>query len=144
MNAKQTFTQYNVTITDTEFEVTVRGRTTRHPLNWSQGMGAFSCGYSIDMVKELAARQLLPVVFIDEAGNRTNHGIQFTAAAFEQAAYSGHVGYGISMTDGYYAPESFEAWVHFFRQDPQHGIKFSNDYRPAPAVLEAYLATLAG
>lgn len=61
---------------------------------------------------------------------------------FEHAAYRGYVAYGRSMTDGYYAPEDFSAWVKEFRSDPV-GELYRGDarYALAPAV-RSYMATL--
>lgn len=130
-----TYTAYRITTTDTEFQVKVAGHHTRHPMNWF----TTDEGYAVENVRQLAAQQVLPVVFIDEDGTRHEHGVQFTPEAFERAAYSGYVAYGCSMTDGYYAPEAFEAWVTFFRKDPATAIRVGNDFYPSEAALAAYL-----
>lgn len=64
--------------------------------------------------------------------------------AFERAAYSGHISYGISMTDGYYAPEDFDAWVIGFRKAPTGSLYWGNDRRNdlAPQV-NSYTAIIA-
>lgn len=49
--------------------------------------------------------------------------------AFERTAYSGYINYGISMTDGYYAPEDFDAWVIGFRKAPINSLYWGNDRR---------------
>lgn len=135
MNATVSYTAYQVTITDSEFQVKVAGRHTSHPMNWMS-----LDGYSIDRVKQAAAIQLLPVVFIDEDGTRHEHGVQFSAEAFERAAYRGYVSYGISMTDGYYAPISFDVWVKNFRKYPVEEIRNNNDFYPSESEMAAYLA----
>lgn len=129
-----TYTAYQVTVTETAFEVSVKGHTTSHPLNWS-------CvdGLSLERVKDAAAEQALPVVFIDEQGSRHDHGIQFTADAFERAAYRGYAAYGYSMTDGHYAPVAFDAWVVSFREFTEENLRRENDFYPAASALEAYL-----
>jgi hypothetical protein len=49
--------------------------------------------------------------------------------AFERAAYQGYINYGLSMTDGYYVPQEFEAWVTGFRKDPVSDLYYGNDAR---------------
>lgn len=65
-----------------------------------------------------ARSQANPVVFVALDGTRTELGDAFNAEQFERAMYTGHISYQLSMTDGYYAPESFDRWVHWFRQEP--------------------------
>lgn len=62
---------------------------------------------------------------------------------FERAAYRGHISYSLSMTDGYYAPEPFSAWINGFRADPVGSLYFGNDsrYDLAPQVA-SYTAQL--
>jgi len=129
-----THTAYKFTVSDTEFQVKVAGRHERHPLNWS----SYEEGYSLEGVRYQAAIQHLPVVFIDEDGTRHGHGVQFTAGAFERAAYRGYIAYGVSMTDGHYAPVDFEAWVTDFRRFPEANLKY-NDFYPAPEAMAMYL-----
>lgn len=119
-----------------EFRVRVAGHHTSHPLNWS----LFYEGYSLEGIKAQAAIQPRPVIFIDEDGDRHDHGVQFSAEAFERAAYGGHVSYNLSMTDGYYAPEPFEVWVKGFRQDPAGALAKYNDFTPATGALEMYVS----
>jgi len=120
--------------TNNEFQVRVAGRFDIHPINWSP----FDEGYNVVAIQYQAAIQPLPVVFLDEDGTRHEHGVQFSPAAFERAAYGGYVAYGISMTDGHYAPIDFEAWVKSFREFPEENLKF-NDFYPAAGALEMYL-----
>ncbi|MCX4554160.1 hypothetical protein [Streptomyces sp. NBC_01500] len=49
--------------------------------------------------------------------------------AFERDAYRGHISYGLSMTDGRYAPQDFDAWVIGFRKDPVGSLYQENDAR---------------
>lgn len=46
---------------------------------------------------------------------------------FERIAYRGYISYGISMTDGHYAPECFENWLFGFRKDPLGALYQGND-----------------
>lgn len=48
---------------------------------------------------------------------------------FEIQAHQGYISYGISMTDGHYAPEDFDAWVIGFRKDPIPSLYYGNDSR---------------
>lgn len=63
--------------------------------------------------------------------------------AFERRAYLGHISYSLSMTDGHYAPEDFDRWVHFFRQGPVGSLYRENDLRSelAPTAM-SYAAQL--
>lgn len=135
MTAIVLHTAYKFVVTETEFQVTVAGRHTRHPLNWS------SCeeGYSLEGIRYQAAAQALPVVFLDEQGARHEHGTQFIPETFERAAYRGHISYNLSMTDGYYAPEAFEVWVKDFREDPAGMLARYNDFTPDAGALDMYL-----
>ena len=130
-----TYAAYRVTVTNTEFQVKVTGRHTSHPMNWS----VFTEGHSLEGVKQQAATQVLPVVFIEQDGTRHEHGVQFSSEAFERAMYRGYVAYGRSMTDGYYAPMDFETWVKIFRSDPAGERRSGNDFYPAEGAMEAYL-----
>lgn len=63
---------------------------------------------------------------------------------FEAKAYSGYVGYGISMTDGYYAPEARSAFTAHLRRtvpvDPKH-FRFNTEFQPTAEECDAYNAT---
>ena len=63
---------------------------------------------------------------------------------FEHRAYLGYISYGLSMTDGHYAPESLGAWVVGFRIDPAGALYHGNDnrYELAPAV-RSYTAQIS-
>jgi hypothetical protein len=64
--------------------------------------------------------------------------------AFERTAYRGHIGYNLSMTDGYYAPEDFDRWVIGFRIDPAGALYYGNDARHALApTVRSYTAQLS-
>lgn len=62
---------------------------------------------------------------------------------FEALAYQGHIQYALSMTDGQYRPEGFDAWVINFRKAPIANLFAGNDLRHtlAPCAF-AYIATL--
>lgn len=57
------------------------------------------------------------------------------SGTFERWAYRGYVSYELSMTDGHYAPEPFEAWVSQFRLDPIAELYRGNDNRNPLAVF---------
>lgn len=65
--------------------------------------------------------------------------------AFEHTAYRGYIAYNLSMTDGHYAPEDFDAWVIGFRKAPIGQLYWGNDARHtlAPQV-NAYITTRQG
>lgn len=64
--------------------------------------------------------------------------------AFERASYKGHLAYSLSMTDGYFAPESFDDWVIGFRKDPIGQLYWGNDARHALAPqVNSYIAIIA-
>ncbi|MER6509647.1 hypothetical protein ABT158_22690 [Nonomuraea sp. NPDC001636] len=67
---------------------------------------------------DLAAAQHRPVTLIRLDGTHERLAITFDPDAFERHAYRGHIAYGLSMTDGHYAPEPFERWVTTFRRHP--------------------------
>jgi hypothetical protein len=78
------------------------------------------------------------VALMDRNLNCTN------VSEFEHRAYLGHISYSLSMTDGYYAPESLGAWVLGFRQDPAGALYIGNDnrYELAPMV-RSYTAQIS-
>lgn len=117
-----------------EFRVTVAGRFDTQPSAWSP----YTEGYNLAAIRYQASIQPRPVVFLDEDNNRHEHGIQFSAAAFERAAYGGYIAYNLSMTDGHYAPIDFEAWVKSFREFPEDNLRY-NDFKPAEGALEMYI-----
>lgn len=110
---------------DTEngvFVINETGTRTDHPMNWLCGTGE-----TRESAWITARSTALPVVVTLLDGTSKNLGVVFDAATFERAAYSGYVGYGYSMTDGYYAPIKFESWVQDFRRNRGKGILFQND-----------------
>lgn len=110
---------------DTEngvFTITEKGTRTDHPMNWLCGSG------TTDRDAWAMARSgALPVVITMLDGTVKNVGVVFDAATFERAAYDGYVSYGYSMTDGYYAPIKFDAWVKDFRRGLGREILSQND-----------------
>lgn len=92
---------------------------------------------------QAARQQTLPVFFVGIDGNAKALGTVFHPAVFERRVYSGYVGYGLSMTDGYYAPIKFDAWVKSFRANPDSWSVGGNDSRHTTADLDAYKAALA-
>jgi hypothetical protein len=118
------------------FEVTKIGTTTRHPMNWS----AIGGETSRNGAWQAARQQHLPVVYCDAStGAETNElmefGEVFDPRAFEQAAYSGYVAYGHSMSDGLYYPLQFESWVAHFRSEVLANAETMKAYALAPHNL---------
>lgn len=72
---------------------------------------------SRELAWQRARSQANPVVFVALDGTRRELGDCFDVKVWEQAMYSGHIGYELSMTDGYYAPEGLDRWLHWFRHD---------------------------
>lgn len=72
---------------------------------------------SRELAWQRARSQANPVVFVSLDGTRRELGDCFHIPTWEQAMYSGHIGYELSMTDGYYAPEGLDRWLHWFRKD---------------------------
>lgn len=87
-----------------------------------------------------ARAQAAPVLFIDTEGNERELGDCFSTAAFEQAMYSGHVGYELSMTDGHYAPEPLAVWVAEFRQFPR--TSYNDAHEDVKAAIFRYCAEI--
>lgn len=108
-----------------------------HPMNWSGQ-------YSREDAWTVAGIYGQPTVFVGRDGSTKDLGVVFSPAAFERAAYSGYTAYGRSMTDGYYAPIHFDAWVKSFRKHPEAELANQNDMSKAgKAALPTYLAALA-
>lgn len=93
------------------FLITEVESTTKHPLNW------IGVEVSAEGAHHQAKRQDNPVRVLHLSGRVQDLGIVFDPRDFEQAAHSDYVCYGISMTDGYYAPIKFEDWVKPFRRE---------------------------
>lgn len=110
-----------------------------HPMNWS-GLSE----YSREGAWAYAQCMGLETVFVSREGERKELGRVFDPRSFEQAAYGGYVGYGQSMTDGFYAPEKFDSWVKGFRKHPAEHLNSQNDAPEAvKAALPLYLEALA-
>lgn len=63
---------------------------------------------------------------------------------FESRAHQGYVGYGLSMTDGHYAPEPRRVTVDgLHRSIPvtSDSFRYNTDFRPTPEECEAYNET---
>jgi hypothetical protein len=87
-----------------------------------------------------ARSQANPVLFIDLEGNERDLGDAFDVTTWEQAIYSGHISYELSMTDGHYAPEPFEVWIAEFRQFPR--LSYNDATPETKAAFDRYLKTL--
>lgn len=92
------------------FVITEIEPTTRHPLNWTDGSKTREGAW------ESAQTQIHHALATTADGKETDLGYVFSPEVFERAVYGGYIGYGLSMTDGYYAPIDFEAWVRGFRK----------------------------
>lgn len=68
-----------------------------------------------------------------------------TRSQFENKAYTGYIGYGTSMTDGYYAPmplDHFVAGLHRMVPVSPRSLRYSqNDFCPTQEECDAYNAT---
>lgn len=63
---------------------------------------------------------------------------------FETAAHDGYVSYGLSMTDGYYAPEPRSATVATLHRSvpvKPEDFWYNTDFKPSQAECDAYNAT---
>lgn len=110
-----------------------------HPMNWMV-IGEMSR----EGAWAYAGARGKQVVFVSREGERKELGQHFSPKDFERAAYSGYVGYGQSMTDGFYAPEKFESWVKSFRKHPADHLNSQNDVsEDVKAALPLYLEALA-
>lgn len=106
-----------------------------HPMNWMSGHTSREGAWAI------AGARGLKTVFVGRDGSSKDLGVVFSPKAFERAVYGGYVSYGLSMTDGHYAPIDFDAWVKSFRKFPEFG---QNDASEAvKAALPKYIAALA-
>jgi len=88
---------------------------------------------------QAASIQLAPVVFFGLDGDVKHIGQTFNPERYEKAAYDGYVSAGFMMTDGYYAPVSFESWVATFRKCPNLDEPEQASLRP---MLDHYKASL--
>lgn len=64
--------------------------------------------------------------------------------AFEQAAHDGYVNYGLSMTDGYYAPEPKSATVASLRRGvpiDASWFRYGTDFKPTDEEITRYNET---
>lgn len=105
--------------------------------------GRYVATYHNDGAWHLARQQSLPVRLVRAGEPTRDLGVVFHPGLFEHRVYSGYVGYGYSMTDGYYAPISFEAWVTAFRANPDGWDRAGNDSQHTMADMDAYKAALA-
>jgi hypothetical protein len=70
--------------------------------------------------------------------------VQDIRNAFETAAHSGYVGYGLSMTDGYYAPEplsSTRSQLHRAVPLTADYFRYQTDFHPTDEQIAEYNAT---
>ena len=72
---------------------------------------------SRELAWQRARSQANPVVFVALDGTRRELGDCFDVKTWEQAMYAGHISRELSMTDGHYAPEGLDRWLHWFRHD---------------------------
>jgi len=125
MTAKTTHRRFTVTTTPAELVITEVEPTTDNPTryggDWGYGF------YTRDAAWMTARTQDKPVRFVGRDGNGVVYGVVFSAEAFEKSCYRGYVSHGLSMTDGYYAPLTFEAWVIGFRKGPETSIRYGCD-----------------
>jgi hypothetical protein len=101
-----------------------------HPMNWgfARAMdGRHYPAHSREAAWASARSQDKPVVVECLGEEPMNLGVVFDVEAFERAAYGGYVSYGHSMSDGYYAPLSFESWAASARKDMARELAGSND-----------------
>lgn len=70
--------------------------------------------------------------------------VQEIRTAFESAAHGGYVGYGLSMTDGYYAPEPQSVTTRELHKavplSPEY-FRYGSDFRPTQEQCDEYNAT---
>jgi hypothetical protein len=134
-----TYRCFSITETAELFTITEIAPTTSHPMNWNGWSEA-----TRENAWAFAQARGKHTVFVGQDGSVKDCGVPFSPQQFEQAAYRGHVAYGCSMTDGYYAPESFETWVKVLRQHPAEVIANHNDSpESVKAALPKYLEALA-
>jgi hypothetical protein len=130
------FRRFKVEPGDEVFTITELEPTDRHPLNWG-----LRDGVTRESAFRSAQSQDKPVTVNLLNGETRDLGVVFDMEAFERACYSGYVGYGYSMSDGYYGPLSFEGWVSGFRSDPERELRYGNDTADyVKASLPSYLA----
>lgn len=129
------YRKFRTAPTDVAFTITEVGKDDTHPMNWIDGStDASGAWYQ-------ARCQDKPVVFTAMDGTSEVFEGVFDPNKFERAVYSGYVSYGLSMTDGYYAPMDFEAWVVSFRNDPARELNGENDTpQYVKDALPTYLA----
>ncbi len=127
---------FKVSETEDAFVITEVEPRNNHPMNWS-----CTDGTSREGAWATARAQGKPVTVVDREGNRKDLGRVFSPRVFEEFAYSGYVGYGRSMSDGYYAPIGFESWVISFRKSPDF---YQNDTSArVQNALPLYMEALA-
>lgn len=88
-----------------------------------------------------ARSQHRPVFVETFEGGMQEFGVVFDIEKFEDAAYQGYVGYGLSMSDGIYYPIDRKTWIASFRKDALNGLDaksafYGND--AGKSVRESY------
>jgi hypothetical protein len=81
---------------------------------------------------------------MSETTNTTVQTVEQIREAFEQAAHDGYVNYGISMTDGYYAPEPKSATVASLRRGvplDASWFRYNTDFKPTDEEITRYNET---
>lgn len=111
-----------------------------NPISWCPWDFPGEGRYSHQDAWHVARQQHRPVIVRLLDGTTKKLGVVFNPHHFERAAYSGYVSAGFAMTDGFFAPEDFDQWAHFFRQHPV--LDEPEQQHLAPS-LAAYRATLA-
>lgn len=98
-----------------------------------------------EAVWELARSQDKPVIVKLLDGRNLKLGVRFNPRSFERTLYAGYVGYGVSTSDGYYAPIDEKTWVALLRREAQQGNVFT-DGNDAPrwvlASAQSYLSAV--
>lgn len=144
---KTVYRRFVTKTTGEHFVITEIAGTERHPMNWGGSCEKIDGQYvslsSHEGAWQAACSQHLPVHFVGLDGAVRDLGVCFSPEQFERRAYSGYVGYGLSMTDGYYAPVTFEHWVADFRSEPVRNLRHGNDFDAPQAALDMYLASFA-
>jgi hypothetical protein len=136
-----TYRRFTTATVEDTFVITELTPTENHPNNWwlDKIDGVFTTLDTLQGAWDKARAQELPVTVHTLNGATKNLGVVFNPEVFERRAYSGYVGYGLSMTDGWYSPIDFDAWVKAFRRFPAEELARENDFHTnaLPLYLEA-------
>lgn len=139
MSAQTTHRRFQITVFADEFLITEVEPSSAHP--FYSGSSDWWGHSTRDGAWMRARAQDRPVRFVPLNGPEVTYGVVFDVEAFERSCYRGYVSYGQSMTDGWYMPLTFEAWVVSFRKDPANDLKHGCDtYDEVKASLPTYLA----